>query len=299
MGTKGNTSVSDPFTGHPARFMFSAVDNRRIEGSFDYYEGTDNHVFLSPVPANLGLHYQGGYQPIPDTEPQLADMAKGDAYRLDIVKTFVPAGDFLEIGPWIGLVAYSAKQAGYRVAALEMTPECVSLMRRVGIDAVETDDPATTLADSGRTYDVIGLWHSIEHIPEPWRVIEAAARAVRPGGILLVAAPNPESAQFRVLKEKWWGLDAPRHLHLASLGFYERIGSDNGLETVVRTTDDKLGRIMDKAGWNWELQRKFRGIPILRSMIRLPLWRLLEKRHRRRGALDGSAFTLVMRRPSA
>lgn len=289
--------VLDPYTKEPAQYLFSAIDNRGRPGTFKYYKGSNQFIFLDPVPENLGDYYEEGYQPIPETEADLAEMAKGDAYRLETVQEFVSKGDFLEIGPWIGLVSYSAKQAGYNVSTLEMTPECVELMQRVGIDAVQTSEPAATLAESGKSYDVIGLWHSIEHIPDPQRMIETAARAVRPGGILLIATPNPDSAQFRLLKNKWWGLDAPRHLHLAPMSFYEKIGRANGLKVVHRTTDDELARQLNKIGWNWELQRQVRGTIGLRSLVRLPLWRVFEKLYRKPGTFDGSAYTLVMQRP--
>lgn len=292
-------TIRDPLSGETAQFLFTARDNRGIPGSFDYYRGPGDHVFIGEIPANLGDHYAGGYQPIPVDEAELAVASRQDAYRLDPVRALVPEGRFLEIGTWIGLVSYSALKAGYEVSALEKDQRCVDLMRGAGIHAVQSDDPATTLAQSSETYDVVGLWHSIEHIPEPWRLIETAARAVRPGGILVVAAPNPRSAQLRATGAEWYGLDAPRHLHLIPLETYEAIGERNGLSTVEKTTDDHLGFLLERDGWNFELSRRFRGIPLLRSLVRLPLWRLLARRHRRDGRLDGAGFTLIMQRPAA
>lgn len=101
--------MRDPLTNEPAEFLFTANDNRGIPGTFDYWRGTDDHIFIASVPTNLSDHYAGGYQRIPADEAELARMARGDAYRLDSVKELVPAGRFLEIGPWIGLVAYSAR----------------------------------------------------------------------------------------------------------------------------------------------------------------------------------------------
>lgn len=289
----------DPMTGEPAEFLFAARDNRGHPGAFNYYRGTGGHVFIEAAPATLGEHYRGGYQAIPTSEAELATLAKGDAYRLDLVKRLVPRGRFLEIGPWVGLVAYSALKAGYDVSALEMSAQCVELMNSVGIKAVQTDDPAATLAgtrgDGG--YDVIGLWHSIEHMAEPWKLIGTAAALVNPGGVLIIAAPNPQSAQFRVLGRHWLHLDAPRHLHLLTIGQYEAIGARHGLVTVEKTTDDQLGRNLDLHGWVHEAHRRVRHIPILKALARRVWRRGMERRHRRPGTLDGAGFTLVMRRP--
>lgn len=288
----------DPYTNESAERLFAASDNRGLPGSFDYWRSASGHVFIGAVPDNLADHYAGGYQAIPETEAELASMAAIDRYRLDPVLERVRGGRFLEIGPWIGLVSYSAKQAGFEVSALEMDERCVALLNRVGIGAIQTDDPAATLATSGEQYDVIGLWHSIEHLPRPWAVIEAAAAALAPGGLLVIAAPNPESAQLRVLGRHWLHLDAPRHLHLMTAAQYEDIGRRQGLETSFCTSDDALGDILDRNGWQVEVQRRLRGIIGVRSLARLPFHRLLRWAHRRRGALDGAGFTLMMHRPA-
>lgn len=287
----------DPFTGERARHLFDAIDNRGIPGTFSYWQGTDDHVFLAPVPDNLGDHYAGGYQRIPDTEAELAAMARVDAYRLNEIKALVPSGRFLEIGPWIGLVSYTALKAGYDVTVIEMDQRCVDLLSSVGIHAVQSADPAKTMQSMPEKFDVVGLWHSIEHVPRPWDVIERAARLVAPGGVLLIAAPNPQSAQLRVLGKDWLHLDAPRHLHLMAIGTYEEIGRRAGLETVSKTTDDELGRILDRHGWTFELYRRSRNLPGVRRVVSRLFRAALARRHRQQGALDGAGFTLVMRRP--
>lgn len=293
-----SSAVRDPFTNEPAEFLFTASDNRGIPGKFAYWRGSDHHIFIDEPPENLAAHYAGGYQCIPDSESELAAMAKGDAYRLDEIKKLVPSGSFLEIGPWIGLVSYSAKQAGYDVSVIEIEQRCVDLLLRVGINAVQSDDPAAVLSNAEQTYDVIALWHSIEHLPRPWAVISAAARRLRPGGVLLVAAPNPESAQLAAFGRHWLHLDAPRHLHLLSMGAYEAIGTQAGLETVIKTTDDRLGRILDRNGWIVGMHRRAFNIPIVRGIANRLFRNVVRRRHRKPGALDGAGFTLIMQRPA-
>ena len=288
----------DPHTGEPAELLFCATDNRGKPGKFPYYRSASGHVFIGEIPANLGDYYEAGYQPIPQTEAELAAMAAPEAYRLDLIKRLVSLGDFLEIGPWVGLTAYNALKAGYRVYTLERDQRCVDLMNRVGINAEQTDNPAEQLRQSDKTYDVIGMWHSIEHLPRPWEVIDAAAKRLNPGGVLLIAGPNPESAQFRVLGNKWLHLDAPRHLHFLPAGMIEEIGRANGLETVERTTDDQLGRILDRDAWVWETHRMVRRTPIIRAIANRLLSRRLARKHRQPGAFDGAGYTVAMMRPA-
>lgn len=291
----------DPMTGEPAQYLFTARDNRGHSGAFDYYRAGD-HVFIGDVPPDLGRHYAAGYQAIPSTEAELAALAEGDAYRLDFVREQVPSGSFLEIGPWIGLVAYSAYRQGYDVSVLEINQDCCDLLTRVShgaITATQTADPAQTLSSAGKTYDVIGLWHAIEHLPRPWDVIDAAAKALNPGGVLLIAAPNPNAVQFRAFGRHWLHLDAPRHLHLIPIETFEAIGERNGLRTILRTTDDRLGEILDDDGWRFEMNRRLNPVPLIRKLQRFPLHRIAARLLRRNGRLDGAGFTLMMQRPPA
>jgi 2-polyprenyl-3-methyl-5-hydroxy-6-metoxy-1,4-benzoquinol methylase len=66
-------------------------------------------------------------------------------------------------------------------------------------------------------YDIITFWHNIKHLLEPWKVLEEASKKINPGGIILIATPNPSSFAFRLLGRFWPHIDAPRHINLISV----------------------------------------------------------------------------------
>ncbi|MGW3647398.1 class I SAM-dependent methyltransferase [Streptomyces sp. NPDC000878] len=66
-------------------------------------------------------------------------------------------------------------------------------------------------------YDVVSMFHHLEHTPDPREELRAALRALRPGGHLLIEVPDPHGA-FGTLLGRWWPWYAqPRHLHLMPL----------------------------------------------------------------------------------
>ncbi|MEU9284051.1 class I SAM-dependent methyltransferase [Streptomyces sp. NPDC048275] len=66
-------------------------------------------------------------------------------------------------------------------------------------------------------YDVVSMFHHLEHTPDPREELRAAMTVLRPGGHLLVEVPDPDCV-FGALLGKWWvSYGQPRHLHLMPL----------------------------------------------------------------------------------
>ncbi|MDX3751510.1 class I SAM-dependent methyltransferase [Streptomyces sp. AK08-02] len=66
-------------------------------------------------------------------------------------------------------------------------------------------------------YDVVSMFHHLEHTPDPREELRAALTALRPGGHLLIEVPDPHCA-FGTLLGRWWPWYAqPGHLHLMPL----------------------------------------------------------------------------------
>jgi SAM-dependent methyltransferase len=222
-------------------------------------------VFLDPLPADLSRFYAGGYQPIPASVKELRAMAAPERYRLEPVQDKA-GGELLEIGPWIGLFSINAKDAGFNVSAIEMSaPATDFLVNIAGIPTVNSDDSAAALLSSAKRYDVIALWHSLEHLPRPWEVLAAASQRLKPGGRLLVAIPNIDSWQARVLGSRWLHLDAPRHLYFWSPDDLAKLIQGFGLQALKLDTHDRLSDQLARNAWEWHVREAVR-VPIVRGV---------------------------------
>ena len=77
-------------------------------------------------------------------------------------------------------------------------------------------------------YDLLTMWHFLEHDYDPVRTLEASREVLKPGGHLVIEVPRFDSLSYRLFRERWPGLQAPQHTVLYSkemlLKFVERSG---------------------------------------------------------------------------
>lgn len=215
-------------------------------------------IRLDNVPANLGNYYPNDYYELP-TLNQLAAVAAADPFKIETIQRFIPRGRLLEIGPAYGTFAFQAKQVGFQVDVIEMDARCCDHLNRVvGVNALCSASPHEAISALG-THDVIALWHVIEHLPDPWALLSAAANNLAPDGILVLAAPNPDAWQFHVMGKEWPHLDAPRHLYLLPAQALTEYAQALDLERLHFTTTDSDAKRWNRFGWQRLLMNHVRG----------------------------------------
>ena len=62
-------------------------------------------------------------------------------------------------------------------------------------------------------FDVVSIWHVLEHVRNPSTTLRTIARTLKPGGVLALAVPNYSSLQRTLFGRDWFHLDCPRHLY--------------------------------------------------------------------------------------
>jgi 2-polyprenyl-3-methyl-5-hydroxy-6-metoxy-1,4-benzoquinol methylase len=134
----------------------------------------------------------------------------------------------LDVGCGTGEFLATMKAAGLQVEGLERDERAAAWAREHHQIAVSAGS-VEQLSESTRQYDVITLWHVLEHLYDPGRALEIIAQRLRENGMLLIAVPNIAGIDARIYKSNWVALDAPRHVNHFSLDTLARLGSKHGL----------------------------------------------------------------------
>ncbi|WP_275547208.1 class I SAM-dependent methyltransferase [Pseudomonas sp. Marseille-Q0931] len=123
-------------------------------------------------------------------------------------------GRLLDIGCGNGAFLSRAIDMGWQVQGCEIDPKAVATCRSIGIDATEGDAFHPSLLE--QSFDVITMSHVLEHVTDQPQLLQRAYNLLRPGGMLWLALPNPESIGLRVSGSAWHALHPPYHLCIPS-----------------------------------------------------------------------------------
>lgn len=281
----------------PLHFRSQDYNRNITPAVFDHYRCPKCElIFIAPIPENLGDYYPQAYYYVPETTDGLEAGVPNERYKIDIVQRYVKQGRLLEIGPSHGCFAYLAKKSGFEVEAIEMDERCSKFLNEVaGIPTVNSSDTCATLKTL-KPFDVIALWHVIEHLPNPWQTLKAISERLNPGGILVLAAPNPDAFQFHILGRYWPHVDAPRHLMLIPSGILVEKMATLGMKLELITTTDEGSLGWNIFGWEFFFDR-LNGHPRIKRMLRR-LGRVVAKVLSPVEKIEGkgSAYTMVFRK---
>lgn len=225
-------------------------------------------------------------------------LGDSEARRMAFVAPHASAGRLTEIGPGSGVFTVQAVDAGFDVTVIEMDEEgCEHLATTLGVRSVCTSRPEEALLELPESR-VIAMWHVLEHLGDPWAVIDAAAANLEPGGILVIAVPNPESFGAHVLGGRWPHVDAPRHLFLIPAHTLIGRARKGGLEVVELTADDAVARSLNAMAWHFAIRPPGRGgfADRLAVTAGVAMGTMLAPIERR--GLRGAAYTVVLRKPA-
>ena len=200
--------AEDDLSGKPGRFTFVRCDRcglvyqsprLTLDHIRPYY--TDGYI------AHQRRNRWGALSPLFN-----AAMASLDRAKLRIVDRYVrltPQSAVLDVGCGTGsFLAHAREVRGAAVAGVDF----IDLSDRPTLRGAEFHHGLfydQTVGDD--RFDLVTMWHFLEHDYDPLRSLAHARRALAPDGRLVVEVPRLDSLSFRMFRDRWPGLQAPQH----------------------------------------------------------------------------------------
>lgn len=154
--------------------------------------------------------------------------------RAGFVRELKPQGRVLDYGCGNGSFARFMAGRGYESVGLEP----FSLGKTVESERLKLiQAPLSDVEEELGEFDVITLWHVLEHLRDPVEVLQRLGRHLKPDGVLVVSVPNLASWQGAAFRGGWFHLDPPRHL--------------------LHFEPETLRGTLDRAGFHIDAERRF------------------------------------------
>jgi 2-polyprenyl-3-methyl-5-hydroxy-6-metoxy-1,4-benzoquinol methylase len=152
--------------------------------------GACGYVFDSPRPTAAAV--TRFYSQPAKYDSWLKEEAARDALwrrRLNKLLPHKADGNLLDIGAGIGQFLHHARPFFTEVAGTEVSESAARIAKqKYGIDLFTGQVEELNLPPA--SFDNITLFHVLEHVPEPMRLIHRCCQLLRPRGVLVVAVPN-------------------------------------------------------------------------------------------------------------
>ena len=190
-------------------------------------------IFVHPQPdrAVISKYYPSGHQ---RAEPAAYEKMDANS-RLKFIDELVVehSGSALDVGCGKGLFLAGLRERGWQVAGTELSEVSSAYARSQGLPVLTTD--VETAPYEPGSFDLITLFHVLEHLPSPASTLTVLHKLLRPGGLLLIEVPNIGSWYARTFGDDWFHYDVPRHLYHFDKQTLHRLMTDHQF-VVTRTS---------------------------------------------------------------
>lgn len=119
-------------------------------------------------------------------------------------------GRVLDVGCGRGRFLSSMAERGWEAHGIDVERDAIDITNdNAGVSATRS---RIQDYEAREPFDLLTMWHTLEHIHNPQEVLDSAAKLLRTTGRLLIEVPNLDSFLASQFPRYWYDLDVPRHL---------------------------------------------------------------------------------------
>jgi 2-polyprenyl-3-methyl-5-hydroxy-6-metoxy-1,4-benzoquinol methylase len=182
--------------------------------------------------------------------PQNAARARDALWkrRLKKLLPYKAAGNLLDVGAGIGQFLHHARPFFTDVQGTEVSDSAIRIARekyglKVHLGQVEELD--TQL----ESFDNITLFHVLEHVPDPVRLVQRCQALLRPSGVLTIAVPNDVLAWTSAMKRLGKKMGFKPFQKFSPVLGISKAGSSREIH-LSHFTPAVLRRLLEEAGFS-------------------------------------------------
>lgn len=149
--------------------------------------------------------------------------------KVGLIESLAKNGTLLDYGCGTGEFLQEAKRQHWKVRGIEPSEKArTQAIAKLPTEVLGTLDELPEL----EAYDVITLFHVLEHIHSLRKTVKRLVNHLKSNSYIVIAVPNPESADAKHYGNDWAGYDVPRHLYHFSQKSMNALQEQFGLELV-------------------------------------------------------------------
>ncbi|WP_424003963.1 class I SAM-dependent methyltransferase [Maribacter sp. IgM3_T14_3] len=199
------------------------------------YDSNSEMLVTKPAPNNLEKYYDpNNYISHSDNGNSLLEKVYQTVKKYTLNKKVKLLNKYsntqkklLDIGCGTGEFLINAKNQNWKTVGVELNDSA----RKKAVDKkLEVYKSLEDLND--RKFEVITLWHVLEHLPDLDKQINKITSLLDKNGTLIIAVPNYKSYDAQYYKEFWAAYDTPRHLWHFSQNAIKNIFTSKKIEVV-------------------------------------------------------------------
>lgn len=216
-------------------FWLKVNDYSVSKESFDLYHNIEYDLLQTvpqPPSEDLAKYYESeDYISHTDSKRSLFEKAYHlvKKYALNkkvgLISEITPNRTLLDIGAGTGEFLIHAKNHGWNATGTEPGELARARAQSKGL-AIENN----TESFPDHCFDVITMWHVLEHVADPKAQIAEIKRLLKKDGVAVVAVPNFKSYDANYYRQFWAAYDVPRHLFHYSEFSIRKLFSEQDIE---------------------------------------------------------------------
>ena len=199
------------------------------------YDSKSDMLVTKPVPEDLEKYYDpNNYISHSDSGNGLLEKIYQTVKRYTLNKKVklinkytIEEKKLLDIGCGTGEFLFNAKNKNWKTVGVELNQNARKKATDKKLEIYKSLD-----AINNQKFDVITLWHVLEHLSDLDNQINKITSLLNKNGTLIIAVPNYKSYDAQYYKEFWAAYDTPRHLWHFSQNAIKTIFINKKIEVV-------------------------------------------------------------------